>query len=56
MGELGLDFEAANPDVVEDEESRDPVVRVEGNAERKARSAFPTPFPLKSEFTNRSSR
>ncbi len=38
MGELGLDFEAANPDVVEDEESRDPVVRVEGNAERKARS------------------
>lgn len=38
MGELGLDFEVVNPDVVEDEESRDPVVRVVGNAQRKARS------------------
>ncbi len=38
MGELGLEFEAVNPTAVEDEESRDPVVRVEGNALRKARS------------------
>lgn len=38
MRELGYDFEAVSPDVAEDKESRDPVVRVEGNAERKARS------------------
>lgn len=36
--ELGCDFETANPTAVEDEESKDPVVRVEGNALRKARS------------------
>jgi septum formation protein len=38
MRELGYDFEVVSPDVAEDEESKDPVVRVEGNAERKARS------------------
>jgi septum formation protein len=38
MVELGLDFEAVSPDVVEDDDSKDPVMRVEGNAERKARS------------------
>jgi septum formation protein len=38
MIDLGYDFEAVSPDVAEDEESRDPVMRVEGNAERKARS------------------
>ena len=38
MEELGLDFEAISPDVVENDDSKDPVVRVEGNAEMKARS------------------
>lgn len=38
IGELGLDFEVVNPNTIEDEESRDPVVRVEGNAQRKASS------------------
>ena len=38
MGELELDFEAINPTADEDEGSRDPVVRVEENARRKARS------------------
>ncbi len=38
IGELGLDFEVVNPNTIEDEESRDPVVRVEGNAQRKVRS------------------
>ena len=38
IGELGLDFEAVNPDMVEDEESWDPVARVTGNAQRKAMS------------------
>ena len=38
MEELGHDYEVVIPDVVEDEDSRDPVERVEGNALRKARS------------------
>ncbi|MBT3285422.1 septum formation protein Maf [Candidatus Bathyarchaeota archaeon] len=36
--ELGWDFKVANPTVVEDEESMNPVERVEVNALRKARS------------------
>ena len=36
--ELGWDFKVANPTVVEDEESMNPVERVEVNAQRKARS------------------
>ena len=38
MVELGHDFEVVTPDTVEDEDCRDPVERVEGNAESKARS------------------
>jgi len=38
MWELGHDFEVVIPDDVEDEDCLDPVERVEGNAERKARS------------------
>ncbi len=38
IGELGFGFEVVNPNTIEDEESRDPVVRVEDNAQRKTRS------------------
>jgi len=36
--ELGLDYEVVNPAIVEDEDSMDPVIRVEENARRKSRS------------------
>lgn len=36
--ELGLDYVVVNPTAVEDEDSRDPVIRVEENARRKARN------------------
>lgn len=44
--ELGLDFKVANPNAIEDKDSQDPVVRVEGNAQRKAKSLEGLPGQL----------